>query len=156
MNLGLVFYNKGEAQNALTHFQLAEAAWQKQDDILSLARLNTNMGLVFLALQQLGPAEEAFNHSIAHYQRLKDDSGALNATDGLAMALLAQHRYADAIAKLRQGLADLHKIAHLPSYAYLLQSMQNHLQQAQRYMRPQQLTAAPYRLAPDKPMLFHA
>ena len=132
MNLGLAYFHNNEVASALRCYQLAQTNWQTYNDLLNLAKLKTNMGLAYLALDDPALAEDAFSGSINFYQRLEDDAGALNSTDGLAMALLAQQRYPDAITKLNCALREISKIADLPLYNYLLNSMTTHLVEAQQ------------------------
>lgn len=132
MNLGLVYLDNGRTQEALDHLNEARKEWEKQRDLLNLAKLYTNLGLAYLAEGDLPAAERWFEASIEYYADLKDESGRLNASDGLAMVLMKQERFAEATALLEASLAQLSQIAGLPTHDYLLQSMTQHLQSARR------------------------
>ncbi|MEZ4683770.1 MAG: tetratricopeptide repeat protein [Caldilineaceae bacterium] len=132
MSLGLIYYDCGDAERALSCFESTLAHLKNCQDLFNLAKLYTNIGLAFLALDQPDRAEESFAESKAIFLLLKDKGRELNAADGLAMALLAQKRYIDAIASLQDSIAELCLIKELPIYDYLVQSMRNHLEQAQQ------------------------
>lgn len=134
MNLGLLFYESGDLQLALDYYQAALPPLQAHCAILDLAKLHTNLGIVLLDLDQSNGAEAAFMASIKHFRSVHDNVRALNAVDGLAMALLAQARYSDAIAQLENGLAELPLLQQSPQYHYLLQSMQQHLAEAHSHL----------------------
>ena len=132
LNLGLVYFYTGEIKKALTHYTLAEVEWRKHKDLLNLAKLYTNCGLAYLAINNATDAEHSFQMSIHLYEQLVDDQERLNAIDGLAMALLEQNKFSAAADILEQGLAELPRIASAPTYNYLLQSMTQHLEEAQQ------------------------
>lgn len=132
MNLGRAYFHTGALDEALACFARAEAEWTQHRDTLNLAKLYTNYGLTYLAQERLADAERAFRRSVRLYGQLADHPGRLNATDGLAMALLAQHTFGLATEILEQALVDLAQIAGTPTHEYLLQSMTRHLQEAQR------------------------
>lgn len=133
MNLGLAYFHSSQAQNALEQFTKAHAIWEPQQDRLNLAKLFTNLGLVYLSLKNHSAAERSFRESVILYQELCDDAGRLNATDGLAMSLLAQQRFAEAASILAQGIAELPRIMGFPNHSYLLNSMTTHLAEAQQW-----------------------
>jgi Tfp pilus assembly protein PilF len=75
-------------------------------------------------------AEVAFCRSIEQFAAVQDESGRLNAVDGLAMTYLSCQKYTQATTILEQALADLPRIREAPNYQYLQQSLTRHLVQA--------------------------
>jgi tetratricopeptide (TPR) repeat protein len=132
INLGIVHYIAGQPDDAVKRYRQSEAVFQKIHDRLLMARLYTNFGLSYLALQNWSGAENAFLESIDIYKELADESGSLNALDGLAMTYIAQQQYEKAITVLEAALASLPQVTAQSTYAYLFDSLTTHLRQAQQ------------------------
>ena len=130
MNLGLAYLYAGQPELAVPCLFKAEDIAYQLKDTLQMARIDTNQGLVYLALQDYQKAENAFRAAARLYTKLMDDRWRLNAIDGLAMAYLAEGKWTDAAQVLEAALRDLPRIAGMPNHAYLLKSLNEHLQQA--------------------------
>ena len=84
------------------------------------------MGLDYFMLQQYNEAERAFAESSRLFQEVGDESWRLNAMDGLAMTYLAQHKYTQSMAILREALQVLSDAEILTNHDYLYQSLHKH------------------------------
>lgn len=133
MNLGTTmasYLNK--PFEALNHYKQAEDIFKRLHDKLNIAKVNTGLGLGYLGLKQYKEAENAFLSSIRLFAELHDDSLRLNATDGLVMTYLASGQYEQASQVAEQALQELPKISDAPNYAYLFQSLTQHLGEARQ------------------------
>jgi tetratricopeptide (TPR) repeat protein len=130
MNIGLLHFYHNQPGEALRHHTQALEVFRKAKDNLNLAKLYTNLGLAYWALNKWSQAEQAFLNSVNLYTDLGDESWRLNAMDGLAMTYLSQKLYAKAIAVLEPALAALPQIVEAPNYDYLHRSLTEHLHEA--------------------------
>jgi tetratricopeptide (TPR) repeat protein len=130
MNLGSTYLYAEQPNLALLCLSNAEQVIYRLNDRLQMARIYTNQGLVYLALHNYIHAENGFQLAIDLYARLGDERWRLNAADGLAMAYLGQGAFMRAVEVLEAALQDLPGIEGMPNYAYLLKSLNEHLQQA--------------------------
>ena len=132
MNLGSTYYYSNKPSEALIHYKQAKLIFNRLHDELNTAKVYTGLGLGYLALQMYIEAEDAFSNSIRLFRALKDNSLRLNSVDGLVMTYLASKQYRQAAEVTEQALGELSTIADAPNYAYLLQSLNQHLAEARQ------------------------
>lgn len=130
MNLGTTYCDAGQPATGTDCYQSASRVFTNLNDRLNIAKTNTGIGLGYWLQGMFNQAEVVFCRSIEQFADLQDDSGRLNAVDGLAMTYLSCRKYAQAITILEQALADLVRIREAPNYQYLQQSLARHLAQA--------------------------
>ncbi|MFZ4658708.1 MAG: tetratricopeptide repeat protein [Caldilineaceae bacterium] len=130
MNLGSTYCDAGQPAVGVGCHQNANRIFTNVNDRLNIAKSNTGLGLGYWRQGAFAQAEIAFCRSVEQFAALQDESGRLNAVDGLAMTYLACQQYPRAIALLEQGLIDLAQIQEAPNYQYLHKSFNHHLAQA--------------------------
>ncbi|MEM7132852.1 MAG: tetratricopeptide repeat protein [Chloroflexota bacterium] len=135
MNIGLANQALGKPRKALETYRHARLVFQRLHDQLNVGRIHVNEGLSFLELSEPNCAEKSFQEAIRIFQLLKNDSLRLNAIDGWALSLIAQHDYRTAIEVLNIAIAELSQLPDLPNYQYLYQSMNTHLTEAKSFYR---------------------
>jgi len=132
MNLGSIYYYLNQASDAIVSYKHAEMIFTRLHDKLGMAKVNTGLGLGYLGVKGYKEAENAFLRSIRLFAELHDDSLRLNATDGLVMTYLASGQYEQASQVAEQALQELPKISNAPNYAYLFESLTQHLGEARQ------------------------
>lgn len=130
MNLGATYCDAGQPAAGVGCHQNANRIFTTVNDKLNIAKSNTGLGLGYWLQGAFNQAEIAFCRSIEQFADLQDESGRLNAVDGLAMTYLASLQYPSAILLLEQALIDLPRIQEAPNYHYLYKSLNDHLAQA--------------------------
>ena len=132
VNLGLAYHYSGRPALAIDRYIEAKSIPRYLCDTFHLARINLNIGLSCLALQQFAEAEKAFGEAI----RLHRESGVtfwrLNAMDGLAMTYIGWRKFAQAVTVLEQAIKELPTIVGVPYYDYLFRSLHQHLEEAHK------------------------
>ena len=132
INLGITYYYDGDSEKAIQCYQRAMEVAQDFRDRLQFARIYTNYGLAYLSQHKYKKAQDAFMQSAKLHKELGNLSLSLNATDGLAMAYLAQQQYLLAIQTIKEAVELLPQIQNSPNYAYLFNSLQKHLNEAEQ------------------------
>jgi tetratricopeptide (TPR) repeat protein len=130
MNLGTTYCDAGQPAAGTGCYQNANRVFTNLNDKLNIAKTNTGIGLGYWLQGLFHQAEVAFCRSIEQFAAVQDESGRLNAVDGLAMTYLSCQKYTQATTILEQALADLPRIREAPNYQYLQQSLTRHLVQA--------------------------
>jgi tetratricopeptide (TPR) repeat protein len=80
----------GEVDAAIQHFQLAINHLQQRQDLVGMARLHNNLGVVFHIKQDIKRATEQFKKSLEIHRRLQDFSGQQTAQENLSYVLSKQ------------------------------------------------------------------
>lgn len=80
----------GEVEAAIQHFQLAINHLQRRQDLVGIARLHNNLGVVFHMKQDIQRATEQFQKSLEIHRRLQDFSGQQTAQENLSYVLAKQ------------------------------------------------------------------
>ncbi|MEZ4655959.1 MAG: tetratricopeptide repeat protein [Caldilineaceae bacterium] len=137
MNLGVVYYENRDYAQALQWYERARLTFENLSDSINLARCCLNSGLNYLALNNSTAAEKSFQNAAGLYKKAGNESMRLNATDGLALALLAQVRYQEAYNLLLEASADLEQIVSAPIYGYLQECFEAHMAQAKEGLAKQ-------------------
>lgn len=132
VNLGTVYYLLKECNIAVQWFMTSLNLTAHVNNKSLMARIYTSLGIVYLEQGNDKFAEINFGASVQLFNELRDFPLKLNAMDGLAMVYLMQHNYAKAINILQEAQTDLPKIIDAPNYTYLFQSLNKHLEEAQR------------------------
>ncbi len=136
-HLGNVRFNQGwtylcvhQYINAIDCYSESAAIYAKFSNKPRLSRIYSDMGLAWFSLNDYERAVEQFQSSINIAKEIGDKSWWLNAMDGLAMTLLKLNEFGKAIQILEEALLALPQISGEPNYNYLLQSLNQHLDEA--------------------------
>lgn len=132
MNLGLAYNYWGKPEIAVSHYNAAKSIPRNLLDSFQLARLSVNTALALLRLFLFSEAEKVFQESIKLYAETSSKSWQLNAMDGLSMTYIGWKKFDQAIQVLQQALAELPNVSNAPNYAYLYNSLHQHLEEAHR------------------------
>ncbi|MEZ4712346.1 MAG: tetratricopeptide repeat protein [Caldilineaceae bacterium] len=139
MNLGLAKFYSGDVWAAFEQYEFAEAIFLKHDDLLNQARICVNFGLAYLKIDRVEQAEQSFDRAVKLFAEIGNEGQRLNAVDGLALAYMAQNRYAEANKLLLQSLQDLSLAKDIPNHSRLEQIMHEHLSQLEKAQEGQKL-----------------
>lgn len=130
MSLGLSYFSRQRYIDALNFLQLAEIPFRKTNDLLHLAKVTTNMGLVFLAMREWIKARDNFARSIALYEQIHDVYASINALDGLGLAYSGLASYDSAVEIFESAQAKLPMVKNHPMHDKLRQDILSHLNEA--------------------------
>lgn len=123
MNLGTVYLQLQQPDQALHNYQHAKAIFLAVNDPLHLAQLYTNIGIAQRDLGQLTAAEQALLTSTTLWQRLDNQPSLANALHELGLTYLAQGDHDQALAQLRQAKTYLLPFVQQTHCAHQLQEI---------------------------------
>ncbi len=106
-NLGWVYKQLGNYQEASRLFQQASTTMRRLGAQRLLAQVYNNLGLLYLQIAEPGRAEDAFRDGVAIYVNLGDHQSRLNTQHGVVLALLAQKRFGEAAELCERSLAEI-------------------------------------------------
>lgn len=133
MNLGNLFLTRHDPHEALRLYEMAQPIFEKTQDLLRLALIDSNRGIAYRQLMQWQQAEAAYRSSIERYRRIGHTELEVNALDGLGLSYLGQRDYLTALRIFREAETLLQQLDGEPGWAYLHQEVQRHLQEASAY-----------------------
>lgn len=126
MNLGNVFIDKGNPQQAIAIYDLAFPVIQKVQDRLYLAMLATNRGIACGRAKEWQKAEQSLKSAIDQWHGFANRRSESNATMELALVYRAQGKTQQAEHLLDQAMAILATIPNDPGYQSLYDTICKH------------------------------
>ncbi|MBI3959534.1 MAG: tetratricopeptide repeat protein [Chloroflexi bacterium] len=113
-NLGAVQERLGNYQESIRLYQQASASLRFLGAQRPLAQTYNNLGLIYLRLTEPERAEDAFRDGVAIYVDIGDHQSRLNTQHGVVLALLQQHRFAEAAELCERSLAEIESLQSFP------------------------------------------
>ncbi len=124
-NLGLIERARGNRSAAIEHYRLAAAKYKDANDYFSAARVFTQIGQIFIGMQQYGQAYDYFSRSLA-LRRIENDSlGIANNLVNMAGAYYFAGRLDDAADLYFSALRIADQLNNTPLQAQILMNVSN-------------------------------
>ena len=96
-NMGVLYFELGEYQNALQHYEKAKKGFEKHENKRGFALLNNYLGDYYKKQNNQGPALEYYQKSLGLYEEIQNKFGASLALYSIGMLLQEQQKYNDAL-----------------------------------------------------------
>lgn len=118
-----IYWENGRPDKAIETFNRAIPIYEKQNDLESLHKIYSNIGLIYLDMEDVRNAKQAFVKGVQVKRRMGDKKGISSALVDLSYVLALGKEYQEAITSLEEAM----KIALEGNFETLLPSIYNQL-----------------------------
>ena len=104
-NIGVIYFEKGEYENAVHYYEKAKRGFEKSDNKRGFALLNNYLGDYYIKQNNQSLALEYYRKSLTSYEEIQNKFGASLALFNIGLLLQKQQKYSEALPFAIKSLA---------------------------------------------------